>query len=411
MIDLVHQDLKRIRQHMGFSLKELSDLLRVNPNSYKKMELGQRPIGDEVTKGLSALMGYEKDRPRLEARLDYLRLRFKTLDYKTIIDKVLLLEDKPFVREDNGRYGYQHYIRFGDINLYYSDSDSHMGTLVEFSGSGCRQYEWYLQEEQDRDWKAFLEACFDYAVASTASKEASQDFLKVTRLDIALDELYSSKGNYDISRLKWKYDNGLLVSKALTVEYWDGSKGKDRSKGKSLYFGSKSSPILLNFYEKDLEQSDKLDVPVEFIHEHYGFKNRYEVRLLGKHSDQFVREWLASYEPFTLADKAVAIVNDKLHVYKQSKSGLVLDPDWYGLMGGLGAFKFEMHPKAYDIGVKEYRWFAHSVARTAKYLLEIEKIRGKARLSEMIQEAELSDAQKSNLDYLRSVTIDEEVFW
>lgn len=396
------RELKRVRQYLGFSIAEFAQVLGVKSNTYKKMESGKRSVSDIVATEFSKFMNKRSkvSESKLEGKIDYLRIRFKTLDYKTIIDKVLCLPDKPFVKEDKSYYSYQGRVSFGNIDVLYSTTDVNMGTLIEFSGQGCRFFEWYLINEQDRDWEQFLLDCFSYANSYTETLAQLDDFMKVTRIDIALDELYNPDGNYDLEWLKEKKDAGLLKTKSQSFKYVDGSSGSE-SKGKSLYFGSPQSPIVLNFYEKDLEQADKLNLPVEFIHSEYGFKNRYEVRLLDKYAHKFVKKWLYEFDGFHLADKAVSFINDKLHVYKQTKNGLKLDDEWYALMGSYGSFKFTMSPKVYEVGVKEYRWVDERLAPTLKYLLELEQLRGEHKLYNMIHDAILSDRHKANLAYER----------
>lgn len=396
-----HREVKQIRRHLGFSMKEFSELMGINVGTYKKMESGIRKVNQELQQRLEQFM---KSRQRLgfsklEGKIDYLRVRFKTLDYKTIIDKVLKLSEKPFVQQKSGRYSYEGYVKFGDINVYFSTSDSHMGTLVEFSGLGCRQFEWYLINEQNRDWEIFLLDCFDYGTKFHESFKAVENFIKVTRIDIALDEMYAPEGNYDLNKLKRKKEKGLIKSKLQSYDYHDGQKG-DKSTGVSLYFGSRNSPLFFNFYQKDLEQAQKLNIPVDMVHFEYGFKNRYEVRLLDNHANQFVKKWLHEFDGFSLADKAVGLINDKLHVYQQ-KNGLRLDEEWYSLMGSYGSFKFDMQPKEYEIGVKEYRWAEERLAPTLKYIEEMEKITKDYRLRRMINEAELSEERLKNLELLR----------
>lgn len=394
-------ELRKIRQHVGFSMKEFADLLDIGYEAYRKYEVGEREHPKDLDDRLRKLFPEHKQTGmKLDGKIDYLRIRFKTLDFKTIIDRVLKLKDKPFTVQPNGRYSYNHFVKFGDINIYFSSEDTAMGTLVELSGSGCRQFEWYMINEQKRDWKDFFNACVTFARSYAVTEAEQRNFLKFTRIDIALDEYYNEKGNFDLYSLKLKEDKGLIKRKAKSFKFIDGSFGKE-SKGKSIYFGSENSPIVLNFYEKDLEQADKFDLPVEFIHSQYGFKNRYEVRLLDKYSDEFVWEWLSSYDQFNLSDKAVRIINDKVHVFTKRKGKIELDQSWYALMGSYGSFRFEMKPAEYDIGLKEYRWYDKSVSRTVQYLLALEIIRGQYRLSDMTMDVELTDEQKANLEFER----------
>lgn len=389
-----HKELKKIRRHLGFSLKEFAELLDVKYNTYKKIEMGERDLPEASRRKFKTLFlnRQQLKGTKLEGKIDYLRVRFKTLDYKTVIDKVLLLGEKQFSERKKGLYSYHYKIEFQNLNVYWSENDRHMGTLVEFSGAGCRQFEYYLQKEQKRDWKDFIQSCLEYARACTTSPEAAADFLKFTRLDVALDEFYNPAGNYPLPDLKERYDKGLIWTKARSFQLVDKSSG-NQSQGKSFYFGSRNSPIFLNFYEKDLEQAGKLDVPVEFVRESYGFKNRYEVRLNDDAADQFVKEWATSYQ-FDVAARVVGLINDKLHVYKETRSGRQLDKDWYALMGSYDAFKFVMCPDVDEIGVREYRWIERSVARTLKRVLMLEEVTGVKKLAQLIQEAVLSEDDK-----------------
>ena len=99
-----YKELKRIRRHLGFSLKEFSALLDVNYNTYKKIEIGERELPKVSQKKFQRLFfNHQKLKgTRLEGKIDYLRVRFKTLDYKTIIDKVLRLGGKTIFRTKKG---------------------------------------------------------------------------------------------------------------------------------------------------------------------------------------------------------------------------------------------------------------------------------------------------------------------
>lgn len=99
-----YKELKRIRRHLGFSLKEFSALLDVNYNTYKKIEIGERELPKVSQKKFQRLFFNQQKLKgtRLEGKIDYLRVRFKTLDYKTIIDKVLRLGEKQFSEQKKG---------------------------------------------------------------------------------------------------------------------------------------------------------------------------------------------------------------------------------------------------------------------------------------------------------------------
>ncbi|MFM9449595.1 replication initiation factor domain-containing protein, partial [Streptomyces acidiscabies] len=61
-----------------------------------------------------------------------------------------------------------------------------------------------------------------------------------------------------------------------------------KSDGKTIYFGTRQSDVMLSFYEKDYEQCAKLKLELSTYHKLYGLKNRYEIRLNGDASNKFI---------------------------------------------------------------------------------------------------------------------------
>lgn len=94
--------------------------------------------------------------------------------------------------------------------------------------------------------------------------------MRVTRLDIAIDELYLGSAReseqFDLNSLVQKsYTNELFFDKLKTWNYIGGGgvrKAKDGSfveepNGLSIYFGSRQSEMYFNFYEKRYELAKK----------------------------------------------------------------------------------------------------------------------------------------------------------
>ena len=76
------------------------------------------------------------------------------------------------------------------------------------NGGGCREFEQELKD-QNRTWKQFFQDCFHFSMKKkqVTDFEDLDDYLKFTRLDLATDEMYSKKGNYDLRKL---YDKMLV---------------------------------------------------------------------------------------------------------------------------------------------------------------------------------------------------------
>ena len=190
----------------------------------------------------------------------------------------------------------------------------------------------------------------------------------------------------------------MIQSKMRSFKFIDGET-QNQADGCSVYFGSRQSSVLLNFYEKDFEQAHQSKVSLETIRELYGYKNRYEVRMFGDKSHDFLLEWY--YQREDMAKKAVGVINDKLHVYAKKGKRLILDPDWYKLMGSLKACQFVTAPQEVAIAEKQYRWYERVVAGTRKFLEEVEAVTGSGRLAEIEEYAEIPEKRLKELEWLQ----------
>lgn len=391
------KDLRKIRLHLGLNQGLMAEMLGIPFETYRKYESGERLPKSSVFKKITDLCEDKRERTPLEGKIDYLRVRFQTFDWKSVIDKVLLLEGKPFFDTGKTHYGYDHLLEFNGINLYYSKTRQDMGTMIEFSGQVCRKFEWYLVE-QDRSWKDFLKDCEAFSKGFTDSEEGLNRFYKITRIDIALDEYYNPKGNFDIAKMQQKRIDGLIQTRIETFEYYDGIK-KDQEKGKSFYVGSTKSNFYLNFYEKDREQALKQNLPLEYVHDVLKFKNRYEVRMSGDVSDRFTKNWLKNDDGENLAQKGVKLINEKIKVLTIEDGKKKFDSEWYELMGSYDTLKFVIEPKEEELGVKEFKWLSVQVFPTLVKMMYLDEIMGRNLLQKTIEETELKDDAVHELLY------------
>ncbi|MCT0061929.1 replication initiation factor domain-containing protein, partial [Lactococcus lactis subsp. lactis] len=117
----------------------------------------------------------------------------------------------------------------------------------------CREMEYEFEYHQkQRTWYDFFNDCFLYA---NTKEPENDDFVKITRFDLALDEQYNpQEGNFDLFKLLTSAREGR----------WNGRKqnysavlGGRRTKegmindGLTVYFGSKQTHLFFRFYEKD----------------------------------------------------------------------------------------------------------------------------------------------------------------
>ena len=141
-----------------------------------------------------------------------------------------------------GQYGYLKSLMSTDtkIRVNYEGTEE-MGINVIISGSSCR-----LLEGQGFDLVELLLLI------------VANDFT-ITRLDIALDS-YTDL----IKKIVKKYDKYEYVSKFKSTKKIENKKG-NKSDGVTLYFGSRTSSIMLRIYDKQAEQkTEKPWTRIEF---------------------------------------------------------------------------------------------------------------------------------------------------
>lgn len=185
---LSHADLKRIRLELGFTQRKMAAIIGYSYFNYRNIEQGQR----KITKGFEETLFHflnRKSETKLEGSVDWLKIRFKTLDFKMVITKVLKLKPADFFLEEKSLYSYRYMVTYGAIRILYSDSKkkAESGTLIDLTGGGCRELELILIE-QGRDWFSFLHDVFLFAEQERKDR-LLEDFLAFPRFDIALDEL------------------------------------------------------------------------------------------------------------------------------------------------------------------------------------------------------------------------------
>lgn len=391
------KEFENARLSLGLSVGDTCVLVDSNKRSYARW----RNKGDVPNEKFELLIETTKiskdDNKQLTASIDYLRVRFRTCQFQRIINEVMGLGNKPFISEVYSRYGYTGFESFNHINLYYAVDDDQQGTLIEMTGQGCREFEWYLINEQKRSWTDFFKKCYEFSSSFEDKHFDRKDFVRFTRIDIALDEHYSEIGNYDLSRLNEKKEAGLISRKAKKYRFIDGESNK-KSDGKTIYFGTRQSDVMLSFYEKDYEQCAKLKLELSTYHKLYGLKNRYEIRLNGDASNKFIFDHI--HKKTDIGLEAIKVLNYQLQVFEMKDSRRVLDIEWYSIFGVTDVVKFEMKPKYFPIGEKEYQWYERSVAGVRKRLEIIENITGKSRLEEIDELAEVKEKFRPQLDYL-----------
>lgn len=174
--------------------------------------------------------------------IDWLSWTCKKFEDVTEMLEYFNFDSMDFSELPKGQYGYLKSLLASDtkVRINYAGTEE-MGINVIISGSSCR-----LLEGQGFDLVELL-------LLIVANE------FTITRLDIALDS-YSDL----IKKIVKKYDKYEYVSKFKSSRKIENKKG-GKSEGVTLYFGSRTSGIMLRIYDKQAEQkTEKPWTRIEF---------------------------------------------------------------------------------------------------------------------------------------------------
>ncbi len=133
---------------------------------------------------------------------------------------------------EHGRNGYRKGIYFGSISILY-DGNPGMGSCLEMSGQGCRNFEEYGSGDYDGLFRRFQ----------------GDEMYHVARLDVAFDD---HTGILDIQQLFRDTDDQQFVSKFRKSKIEKEYSGE--RPGITVYHGSKKSDIMIRIYDKAAER-------------------------------------------------------------------------------------------------------------------------------------------------------------
>ena len=390
------ENLNKVQKMYAFSDQEMSNYLEIDRATfYRWKEAGEMPESyDSKVNALIAFKEGVRDSGfSLEGKVDYVKVTFKTRDYIDVISKVLCLQNKPFLEEEKGGSGYDTKYTFQNINLFISKKREDMGCMIELKGQACRQFEYYLEEEQKASWRDFFIRCFEY---ERAISQGEGKFMNIPRLDIALDEKYNENGNFELGKLVDFWDSGLVESRLTMKQIEDNGQ---YGKAKTIYFGSRQSAYHFCFYQKDIEQAKKLGLDIDLIHSSLKFKNRYEVRMCDDVALEFVRKSLN--EKIDMARLAVWVINSKIKVFERMNGDKVLNREWYSLLGEVDKIGFSTSPVETGFFDKQYRWLNENVSGVSALIKKWENITGDNKLKKILFDGEISDKNWKKLEQAR----------
>lgn len=329
----------------------------------KNAERGVK-MSEKCTGGISNTRPERTRENTLRALIDWVSISFEveTSDW-TQIAELLGVDHLDFEYHDYGYDTYQEHIRFSNIVVMRKDDFKYR---LNLSGQGCREYETYSR----LDWlQLFL---------------ILKDFLrgKATRIDLAIDD-FGKRFTVDLLRRTFLDDRCVTrLSKMREMREYD--TGDLSLTMDSLYFGSLSSRVSINFYDKKLERESKdKEVTVESW-------TRTELRLKREYADDVIDYLLMPNAD--VGSVALGILQDKIRFVRSGNDGNkrrrpVLQW-WTRFLNDVKPLKLSL--KAPDKTIeKSIDWVEHSVAPTIATLkLAMGEDEFKEFLSELIADGE-----------------------
>lgn len=224
---------------------------------------------------------------KLRIVVDWLSFSFYPREGYSAGDAITFLgfHTDDFIRASKGASGYRTLHIFNGANIrILSDGRPEMGIHVDVSGSAISTllYAWQKKNtcKTPFDETATIYSDLGYSLLLDLL-DALSEVASFTRLDLAIDDIgcnyYSCD---DISRL---IKNQQVVSRFKKYDIRNPCSLSDGTeKGHTIYFGSRSSEIMLRIYDKKLEQLGKnAECPYEWV--------RWELELKGDRAKRAVQ--------------------------------------------------------------------------------------------------------------------------
>ncbi|MBJ1189399.1 replication initiation factor domain-containing protein, partial [Enterococcus faecium] len=158
--------------------------------------------------------------------IDYLTIHFFSNQHLKLIEEIIEMPIERFEELDYAPKGYiGQYVWNQVITIRYSIDDAVKGTVMEFSGQGCKHLARWLKTRKT-NWQQFFRKVLDYQG-------------NFTRIDFTLDDFV---GSLSIPELKHKVILGHVWTTFQVSESHGGTDIiNNESNGETLYLGSKKS--------------------------------------------------------------------------------------------------------------------------------------------------------------------------
>ncbi|AGU76922.1 replication initiation factor domain-containing protein [Streptococcus intermedius] len=181
-------------------------------------------------------------------RIDYFAVTVKDVPPEEVLEEILLIPQDKFALNVWGINKYQRHYACSDIKVYFNQALDKMGVYLELKGQGCRQYEEFLNGNEN-NWVALVNRLYQYQV-------------NFTRIDIAND-IYDKA--LSVQTLYAYCKRGLCITRAQHVDYYERSILETGERvGETVTIGARGSQQWC-VYNKLMEQRGKANIIAQQI--------------------------------------------------------------------------------------------------------------------------------------------------
>lgn len=368
------------REERGWTQRYLAEKVGISRSLLSKVEKGTRRLSEEkLNLVLDSLQ--EEIVPVNRVLIDYLTIHFFSNQHLKLIEEIIGMPIERFEELDYAPKGYiGQYVWNQVITIRYSIDDTVKGTVMEFSGQGCKHLAMRLKTAKS-NWQEFFRKVLDYQG-------------NFTRIDFTLDDFV---GSLSIPELKRKVTLGHVWTTFQVSESHGGTDiTNNESNGETLYLGSKKSQCRFCFYQKDYEQRKRRGIPLEEAE----VKNRFELRYRKEKAQSLAKIISRSHD---LTKLFFELLNGAVCFYDRDPNdpGAKVDKKWAAFIGNHGAITISLEtiPQSFE---KSMNWLIHGVSPSLAFIAQVDQTFHSSLLSLIIEQGEMNPRQIKLLQNMKA---------
>ncbi|EMW5826926.1 replication initiation factor domain-containing protein [Enterococcus faecium] len=374
------ESIRVSREERGWTQRYLAEKVGISRSLLSKVEKGTRQLSAEkLNLILDSLQ--EELVPVNRVLIDYLTIHFFSNQHLKLIEAIIGMPIERFEELDYAPKGYiGQYVWNQVITIRYSIDDTVKGTVMEFSGQGCKHLAMRLKTAKS-NWQEFFRKVLAYQG-------------NFTRIDFTLDDFV---GSLSIPELKRKVTLGHVWTTFQVSESHGGTDiTNNESNGETLYLGSKKSQCRFCFYQKDYEQRKRRGIPLEEAE----VKNRFELRYRKEKAQSLAKIISRSHD---LTKLFFELLNGAICFYDRDPNdpGAKVDKKWAAFIGNHGAITISLEtiPQSFE---KSMNWLIHGVSPSLAFIAQVDQTFHSSLLSLIVEQGEMNPRQIKLLQNMKA---------